>query len=204
MAAAVRTVGSNTVATITWSRDETFSPASTGSFSRTQDSPGSSSITSTTGCLSGGSGNCFAPSLVEVGNNVMLYHNDEPGRGSHRWRAEGLSDIRELTANITVGQAPTGTTNTPSSGITNTIGGGGLSTNGGSGSTLPTISVAATTQAAEGGATGVFTFTRSGSTTGALTVNFTVGGTATAGSDYASIGNSVSFPAGTTNNTVNV
>lgn len=155
----------------------------------------------------GGSGNCFAPSLVEVGNNVMLYHNDEPGRGSHRWRAEGLSDIRELTANITVGQAPTGTANTPSSGITNTIGGSGISTNstnGGSGGTLPTISVAATTQAAEGGATGVFTFTRSGSTTGALTVNFTVGGTATAGSDYTSIGTSVSFPAGATNKTVNV
>jgi hypothetical protein len=37
-----------------------------------------------------------------------------------------------------------------------------------------------------------------------LTVNFTVGGTATAGSDYASIGTSVSFPAGTTNKTVNV
>ena len=37
-----------------------------------------------------------------------------------------------------------------------------------------------------------------------MTVNFTVGGTATAGSDYASIGTSVSFPAGTTNKTVNV
>jgi hypothetical protein len=151
----------------------------------------------------GGSGNCFAPSLVEVGNNVMLYHNDEPGRGSHRWRAEGLSDIRELTATVTVGQAPAGTTNTPSSGITNTIGGGSLSTNGGSGNTFPTISVAATTQAAEGGASGVFTFTRSGSITGALTVNFTVSGTATAG-DYTSFGTSISFPAGTTNKAVYV
>ncbi|HWN94559.1 MAG TPA: right-handed parallel beta-helix repeat-containing protein, partial [Methylomirabilota bacterium] len=55
----------------------------------------------------GGSGNNFAPALVEVGTNVFLYHNDEPGRGSHRWRATGLSDIRELAASVIVGQAPT-------------------------------------------------------------------------------------------------
>src|SRR5262249_24760149 len=38
-----------------------------------------------------------------------------------------------------------------------------------------------------GQGSGTFTFTRTGSSTGALTVNFTVGGTATSGSDYTSL-----------------
>src|SRR5437764_11898842 len=84
----------------------------------------------------GGSGNDFAPCLVEVGTNVFLYHNDEQGRGSFRWRAAGVSDIRELASNATIGQAPVGTTNNPSSGIsTNSSGGGGSSTNGTGGGT---------------------------------------------------------------------
>jgi hypothetical protein len=49
--------------------------------------------------------------------------------------------------------------------------------------------------AAEGGQAGTFRFTRS-STAGALTVYFTAGGTATPGSDYEAIGNSVTFAAG--------
>ncbi|MBP9605197.1 MAG: hypothetical protein KBE53_14100, partial [Chromatiaceae bacterium] len=44
--------------------------------------------------------------------------------------------------------------------------------------------------------TGYYTFTRTGGTTTALTVNYTVGGTATAGSDYQALGTSVSFAAG--------
>jgi hypothetical protein len=47
-----------------------------------------------------------------------------------------------------------------------------------------------------GQGTGVFTFTRTGSTATALTVNYTVGGTATAGGDYASIGTTVTFGVG--------
>jgi hypothetical protein len=62
---------------------------------------------------------------------------------------------------------------------------------------LPTVTVEATdATATEGGGTGTFTFTRDGSTTGALTVNFTVTGTATSGTDYTSIGTSVEIADG--------
>ena len=43
---------------------------------------------------------------------------------------------------------------------------------------------------------GVFTFRRTGPTTAELTANFTVGGTATSGADYTSIGTTVNFLAG--------
>ncbi|WP_240869360.1 hypothetical protein, partial [Cylindrospermopsis raciborskii] len=42
----------------------------------------------------------------------------------------------------------------------------------------------------------VYTFTRIGSTTNTLTINYTIGGTATNGSDYNNIGTSVTFTAG--------
>ncbi|MFD0893583.1 DUF1349 domain-containing protein [Luteolibacter ambystomatis] len=44
--------------------------------------------------------------------------------------------------------------------------------------------------------TGTFTVSRTGPTTNALTVNFTVSGTATSGTDYTAIGTSVTIPAG--------
>ena len=50
---------------------------------------------------------------------------------------------------------------------------------------LPTVTIAVTTgTATEGGAAGGFTVTRTGSTSSSLTVNYTVGGTATNGADY--------------------
>lgn len=62
---------------------------------------------------------------------------------------------------------------------------------------LPTVTVAATVPAAaEAGAAGQWTFTRTGSTAAALVVNFTVGGTATNGADYVTVGTSVTIPAG--------
>jgi hypothetical protein len=154
----------------------------------------------------GGSGNCFAPSLVEVGTNTFLYHNDEPGRGSHRWRAAGLSEIRELSSTITVGLAPSGTTNIPSSGIlTNTIGNGGLGTGGGGGGSFPTVTVAATTaNASESYVNGSFTISRSGETTGPLTVHFTISGTATPGADYQLLPASVTIPAGAASAVISV
>ncbi len=125
----------------------------------------------------GGAGNNFAPALVEVGTNVFLYHNDEAGRGSHRWRATGLSDIRELAASVIVGQAPT----------YNPITNGTVP--------LPALTVTAL-NAAEAGATGAFIFARSGSTTERLTISFTVGGSATAGADYSAIGSTATFAIG--------
>jgi tartrate-resistant acid phosphatase type 5 len=68
----------------------------------------------------------------------------------------------------------------------------------------PTVTVAATdATAAEAGADpGTFTVTRTGSTTSALTVNLTVGGTATNGVDYASISSTVTIAAGASSATV--
>jgi hypothetical protein len=93
----------------------------------------------------GGSGNQLNPVLVERGTEAFIYHNDEPGRGSHRWRMAGMDTIRELASNVTVGQAPIGTTNNPSSGIsTNTIGGGGSTNSTPSGPDLVVTSVSMT------------------------------------------------------------
>jgi hypothetical protein len=63
-----------------------------------------------------------------------------------------------------------------------------------------TVTVTATHVAATeaGPTTGRFTFTRTGNTAAPLTAYFTVGGTATPGSDYGSLGTSVAFPAGVT------
>ncbi len=61
----------------------------------------------------------------------------------------------------------------------------------------PTVTVSATDAiAGEPADNGTFTFTRTGSTAAALTVNFTVGGTATSGTDYTALGTSVTIPAG--------
>jgi hypothetical protein len=63
----------------------------------------------------------------------------------------------------------------------------------------PLVTVtAADASAAEAGDTGAFTFTRSGDTSAAITVNFDVGGTASAGTDYTTLPTSVSIPAGQT------
>jgi Calx-beta domain-containing protein len=74
--------------------------------------------------------------------------------------------------------------------------------NGGSG--IPEVSVTATDdQAAEAGLDpGTFTFTRTGSMDAAMTVNYTVTGSATSGSDYQAIASSVIIPIGQSSATV--
>ena len=70
---------------------------------------------------------------------------------------------------------------------------------------LPAVSIAATDANASEtpGNAGVFTVSRTGSTASALTVTFAVTGTAT-GADYASIGTSVTIPAGAATRTITV
>ncbi|VTT96888.1 outer membrane adhesin like proteiin : Similarity to tr/Q3M6Y7_ANAVT Na-Ca exchanger/integrin-beta4 (Fragment) OS=Microcystis aeruginosa PCC 7806 GN=IPF_6507 PE=4 SV=1: Calx-beta [Gemmataceae bacterium] len=58
------------------------------------------------------------------------------------------------------------------------------------------VTVQTITAATESGTTGVFRFTRTGSTASALTASFLVGGTATQGSDYTAITSNVTFAAG--------
>ena len=72
--------------------------------------------------------------------------------------------------------------------------------------TTPTVTLAVSPESVtEDGTTNlVYTFTRSGVTTNALTVNYTVEGTATNGTDYTSIPTSVTFAAGSSTATVTV
>ncbi len=70
---------------------------------------------------------------------------------------------------------------------------------------LPVVSIVANQpNAAEGGASGQFTVTRTGPTTAPLTVNFAVSGTATSATDYAAIGTIVNIPAGQDSAVINV
>jgi len=71
---------------------------------------------------------------------------------------------------------------------------------------LPTVTVAATTATATeaGLVPGAFTVSRTGSTAAALSVAYTVAGTATAGSDYTALAGSVTIPAGATSATITV
>ncbi|GBL15644.1 hypothetical protein MTo_02959 [Microcystis aeruginosa NIES-1211] len=71
---------------------------------------------------------------------------------------------------------------------------------------LPSITLAVSpSSVTEDGTTNlVYTFTRTGVTTNALTVNYSVGGTATNGTDYTSIPTSVTFAANSSTATVTV
>jgi hypothetical protein len=66
------------------------------------------------------------------------------------------------------------------------------------------VTIAATTPASEPNVNGVFTVTRTGDIGAALTVNYTVGGTAAAGSDYVALSGSVTIPAGSATGTITV
>jgi hypothetical protein len=63
----------------------------------------------------------------------------------------------------------------------------------------PVVSVENRIDPLEGSQNGLFTFTRVGDTSQSLTINFTVSGTATSGTDYTSVGSSVTFNAGDPN-----
>ncbi|WP_125730857.1 beta strand repeat-containing protein [Microcystis viridis] len=71
---------------------------------------------------------------------------------------------------------------------------------------IPVVTVAVSpVSVAEDGATNlIYTFTRDGSPTNPLTVNYNIGGTATNGTDYANIPTSVTFAAGAATATVTV
>jgi hypothetical protein len=70
----------------------------------------------------------------------------------------------------------------------------------------PNLSITASdSSAAESGPnTGQFTLTRTGITTGAITVNLSIGGTAVNGTDYTMIPSTVAFAAGQTSQTITV
>src|SRR5207244_7194115 len=71
---------------------------------------------------------------------------------------------------------------------------------------LPTVTIAPTDPfAAEAGLDpGTFTVTRTGSTMASLAVNYTIGGTATNGTDYTTLPTSVTIPADSATATIQV
>jgi hypothetical protein len=71
---------------------------------------------------------------------------------------------------------------------------------------LPSVTInASDSNAAEAGPqTGSLIVTRSGSTAAPLVVHYTVGGTATPGSDYTALAGTISIPAGQANATIAV
>src|SRR5213082_2692118 len=77
---------------------------------------------------------------------------------------------------------------------------------GGSTSQGPTVTVVATDPNAseQGPYSGTFTISRTGDTSTALTVNYTLGGTAQSGTDYEQLGTSVTLAAGAASTTVTV
>lgn len=70
---------------------------------------------------------------------------------------------------------------------------------------LPTVTVAATANASRVGLTnGAFTVTRTGDTSTALAVNYSLGGTAVNGADYTALGTALTIPAGAASATITV
>jgi gliding motility-associated-like protein/uncharacterized repeat protein (TIGR01451 family) len=69
---------------------------------------------------------------------------------------------------------------------------------------VSSVSIAATTHASEPGTDGLFTLTLSNLVNVATTVNYTITGTATAGTDYTALTGSITIPANTTTITIPV
>lgn len=124
--------------------------------------------------------------LVRTGNSLSGFIS---ANGS-TWTQLGTAQTVTMSSAVYVGMAVCSRT-TPT--ITATIDSVSQS--------YPTVSIQATTPTAKESpvTNGVFTVTRvSSSTASALTVNYTVGGSATNGTDYTSLSGSVTIPAGQT------
>ena len=74
-----------------------------------------------------------------------------------------------------------------------------------SSSSLPTVTIMASdSKATEGGDSGSFTITRTGSTQASLSVSYSLSGTATPGSDYQALSGLATIPAGASSTTIDV
>ncbi|MGB3204021.1 MAG: S8 family serine peptidase [Crinalium sp.] len=142
-------------------------------------------------------------------NSWSLTFNSASGEASTATAANGAYSFTNLNpGNYTIREVvQSGWTRTaPSTGFyTVPYNAGDVVTNrdfGNVSATLPVITVTATdasaaeTVAGQAANPGLYTFTRTGSTTSALTVNYAMSGTATNGTDYSNVGTSVSFAAG--------
>jgi hypothetical protein len=137
----------------------------------------------------------YLDSVYKINVEGVLLINGTPTSSAH-WI--------ENTANVTVSDERLTITNA-SGAVNNKINFIDI-TSIGSGPALPQVTVAATDNSAaeQNLDPGVFTLTRSGDTSKSLTVNFTLGGSATNGSDYDLLPLSVIIPAGQASATVTV
>ena len=130
--------------------------------------------------------------LVRKGDVVTAYTS---ANGS-AWTAVsgGATTLTTLPANVLVGLAvSSGTTTTADASFDNVQ------------IIRPTVSIARTADAVEfPTSNGVFTVTRTWDTTSALTVNYSVGGSATSGVDFTALSGSVTIPAGQASATITV
>jgi len=161
-------------------------------------------VSVTTGSAAATAGKSASGSTITGGVRVLIFGLNQNPIGS--------GSIAVVRLNIASGTAPAtlavGVTGISASSPTGTA----VSTNGVGGAvtvsapTLPTVTISATDSSASetGLDTGIFTVTRSGSTSGALTVNYTVSGTASAGSDYSALAGSVTIGSGAASATMTV
>jgi hypothetical protein len=133
------------------------------------------SVTATAG--TGGTASCV-PTTVSYNSTSTCTATPNAGYAFAAW--SGACSGQDATCTLTGIQADQ--TSTASFTALNTV----------------VVSITATDpNAAEAGLdTGTFTFSRTGSTSAALTVNYTVSGSAKSGKDYKTLGSSVKFPRG--------
>jgi hypothetical protein len=136
--------------------------------------------------------------VVDPSNTSRLYVGTDLGvfvsrDGGATWAVENNGFANTVTETLAMGSV---------SGVPNlfafTHGRGAFRVAPVDGGTLPTVTITATdgTATEAGPTTGTMTVSRTGSTASPLTVNYTVGGTATSGSDYTALSGSVTIPGG--------
>ena len=141
-------------------------------------------------------------STTRFGDTLLLSYRDPKGdqslgviqnrRGRDQKTLKKRS-VTNLTADTTPPPPPAGVDLSPSSASTST--------------TTVTFAVTPASVTEDGATNLLYTFTRTGPTTNPLTVNYTVGGSATGGSDFTTTGNtgnSVTFAAGSATATLTV
>jgi N-acetylneuraminic acid mutarotase len=127
----------------------------------------------------------YTDSIYKINVEGVLTVSGTPTSANH-W-VEGTKTVTVSDGKLTISNA-TGSKNNKIDFI--------VITPGGSSSALPVVSAAASGQPSESGATVTFTFTRTGSTASSLAVTYTLGGTATNGTDYVALSGAVTIPAG--------
>jgi Calx-beta domain/IPT/TIG domain/Cohesin domain len=157
-----------------------------------------------TGSAAAAAGKSASARAISGGVRVLIFGLNQNTIGS--------GAIAVVRLNIASGTAPGSLVAGITGIVASSPNGAGVSINGVGGSVtviapaLPTVTISATDPSASetGPGAGVFTVTRSGSTSGSLTANYTASGTATAGSDYTALAGSVTLGSGAATATITV